>query len=102
MPNWCSINRCLWPEGVPETMWRWLHFLEATGGLTDRDEKLDDLLKPLLCYVWLDFEGNPRPEDAPRLIECECFEPMLPEEIADMEFERALQERSRRVDGFEE
>ncbi len=93
VPNWCSMNRCLCPEGVPETLWRWLHFLEATGGLTGDDEELSDLIKPLLCYGGLDFEGKPRPEDSPRLIECECFEPLLPEEIAEREFQRSVQDR---------
>ncbi|MFN2494797.1 MAG: hypothetical protein ABR608_02645 [Pseudonocardiaceae bacterium] len=85
VPNWCSVNRCLWPEGVPETLWGWLHFLAATGGLTEADEPLSDLLKPLLCYGWLDFEGRPRPEDSSPLIPCECFEPLLPEELAELE-----------------
>lgn len=102
VPNWCSINRCLWSEGVPETLWGWLHFLDATGGLTDGDEELGDLLKPLLCYGGLDFEGKPRPEDSPRLIECECFEPLLPEEIAEREYQRSVQEARGRIDDAEE
>ncbi len=85
VPNWCSMNRCLWPEGVPETVWGWLHFLDATGGLTGADEPLSDLLKPLLCYGGLDFEGRPRSEDSPPLIRCECSEPLLPEELAELE-----------------
>lgn len=91
VPNWCSMNRCLWPEGVPETVWGWLHFLDATGGLTGADEPLSDLLKPLLCYGGLDFEGRPRPEDSPPLIRCECFEPLLPEELAELELRESWQ-----------
>lgn len=91
--NWCTINRCLCPEGVPETLWRWLHFLDATDGFGEDDEPLSDLIKPLLCYGGLDYEGWQRPEGSPRLIECECFEPMLPEERAEMELRRSQQER---------
>lgn len=81
VPNWCSMNRCLWPEGVPETVWGWLHFLDATGGLTDADEPLSDLLKPLLCYGGLDFQGRPRPENSAPLITCECYQPRQPGEL---------------------
>jgi hypothetical protein len=99
--NWCSLNRCLCPEGVPETLWRWLHFLEATDGFQEGDELLADLIKPLLCYGGLDYEGRPRPEGSPRLIECECYEPMLPEERAEMELWRSQRE-NRTPGGVEE
>lgn len=91
--NWCDINRCLCPEGVPETLWRWLHFVDATDGFGAADEPLSELIKPLLCYGGLDYEGRPRPEDSPKLIECECSEPMLPQERADMELWRSQRER---------
>lgn len=87
VPNWCSMNRCFQPHGVPETLWQWLHFLEATDGFSDRDEPLSQLIKPFLCYVGFDYEGRQRPQGAPRLIECECREPMTPEERHIMEQE---------------
>lgn len=76
IPNWCSMQRCLMPDEVPETIWHWLHYLDATGELDGGDEPLGDLLKPLLCYGGLDFAGRPRAEGETRkLVECECFEP---------------------------
>lgn len=88
--NWCVVNGCREPEGAPETLWGWLHFLDATGGHTGDDEPLSQLIKPFLCYVGFDYQGRQRPEGAPRLIECECFEPMSDEERAVMEQEMRL------------
>lgn len=77
IPNWCSMHRCLLPEDVPETIWHWLHYLDATGKLGGADEPLGELLKPLLCYGGLDFAGRRREGDTRKLVECECFEPDL-------------------------
>lgn len=75
IPNWCSLNRCLWPRELPEAMWDWFDFLDETGRLDPASDPLGELRKPLLCYGGLDQRGRPLPAGALRTIECECFLP---------------------------
>lgn len=71
--NWCSMHRCPVPDALPEALWLWLHHLDATGRLGPDDEPLHDLLKVLLCYGGLGFDGRPRPAQEGRLVACECY-----------------------------
>lgn len=75
IPNWCSAQRCLWPESLLEAMWEWFGFLHATGRLHRDSDPVAELRKPLACYGWLDQDGRKLSPDAPRAIECECFLP---------------------------
>lgn len=75
VPNWCSVQRCAWPDSVPEAMWAWFDFLLDSGRLDPRSDPVAELRKPLACAGWLDQTGDPLPPDARREIECECFLP---------------------------
>jgi hypothetical protein len=75
VPNWCSMNRCLWPVELPEVMWDWFDFLAETGRLDPTSDPIAELRKPLQCYGGLDGQGQLRPDGAPREIPCECFLP---------------------------
>ena len=72
IPNWCSRERCLWPEGHLEAMWSWFDFLHDTGRMDPRSDPLAELRKPLACYGDLDQDGRRLPSGAPRQVECEC------------------------------
>jgi hypothetical protein len=75
VPNWCSLHRCLWPIEIVEAMWEWFDFLADTGRLDAASDPVAELRKPLLCYGGLDERGRLGPEDAPRIVECECHLP---------------------------
>lgn len=75
IPNWCSRNRCLWPDEILDALWEWFDFLHTTGRLDPTSDPLAELRKPLICYGWLDQDGVPMPRDAPRQVECECLLP---------------------------
>ncbi len=72
IPNWCSMRRCLWPEGCPEALWTWFDFLHGTGRMDPRSDPVAELRKPLACYGGLDQNGRELPPGAEREIECEC------------------------------
>jgi hypothetical protein len=77
IPNWCSLHRCLWPAELPEALWDWtgwdwFDFLADTDRLDPASDPLAELRKPLQCYGGLDARGEPRPDDVPRAIPCEC------------------------------
>jgi hypothetical protein len=93
IPNWCSEQRCRWPEGLPQELWAWIDFLHGTGRLHPASDPVAELRKPLICCGWLDQDGRPLPSDAPQSIVCEC---MLPyRETAELLFELVRQcERS--------
>jgi hypothetical protein len=74
-PNWCSMNRTLWPESICEVLWDWFDFLHATGRMDSRSDPVAELRKPLACYGRLDQDGHRLPEGAERQILCECFLP---------------------------
>lgn len=73
--NYCSRQSCKMPNGVPETLWMFLDFLHDTGRINPASDPLWELRKPLICYAGLGFDGLERPEDAGRLIPCECHLP---------------------------
>ena len=50
VPNWCSMNRCLWPVELPEVMWNWFDFLAETGRLDRTSDPIAELRKPV--GVW--------------------------------------------------
>jgi hypothetical protein len=75
IPNWCSGQRCLWPEQLPEALWEWFDFLHATGRLHPSSDPVTELHKPLACYGWLDQDGRKLPPDAAPQIACECMLP---------------------------
>jgi hypothetical protein len=75
IPNWCSLHRCLWPAELPEAIWDWFDFLADTDRLDPASDPLAELRKPLQCYGGLDARGEPRPDDVPRDIPCECHLP---------------------------
>jgi hypothetical protein len=81
VPNWCSLHRCLWPVELPEAMWEWFDFLDATGRLDPASDPLWELRKPLLCYGGLDGHGRLQPDDGAepdadrRTVACECHLP---------------------------
>lgn len=75
LPNWCSLRRCLLPDGEVAALWRWFDFLHGTGRLDPRSDPVAELRKPLACAGWLDQDGRPLPEAGPRQVECECFLP---------------------------
>ncbi len=75
IPNWCSEQRCRWPEQLPQALWEWFDFLHATGRLHPASDPVAELHKPLACYGWLDQNGDTLPPDADRQIVCECFLP---------------------------
>ena len=79
IPNWCSLNGCLWPVELVEAMWEWFDFLHETGRLDPESDPLWELRKPLLCYGGLDELGRLRSEDSVasgrRMVECECHLP---------------------------
>ena len=75
IPNWCSSQRCLWPEGHLPAMWRWFDFLDDTGRMDPRSDPVAELRKPLACYGGFDQHGRALPRGAPRQIECECHLP---------------------------
>lgn len=75
LPTWCSLQSCLWPEDVVETVWEWFDFLHATGRLQPGSDPVAELRKPLACCGWLDADGHRLPTDAERAIPCECFLP---------------------------
>jgi len=74
--NWCSLSDCDYPdEELPEMLWLWLHHRDLSGRWGADDEPLHDLLKVLLCYGNVGFDGRrQRDEDLTRrLVPCECF-----------------------------
>jgi hypothetical protein len=75
IPNWCSGQRCRWPEQLPQALWEWFDFLHATGRLHPSSDPVAELHKPLACYGWLDQDGNTLPPGAARQIACECMLP---------------------------
>lgn len=74
IPNWCSLHRCLWPEEILHSVWRWFDFLHDTGRMDPDSDPVAELRKPLICYGGLDQDGC-RLDGAPRQVECECFLP---------------------------
>lgn len=74
IPNWCSLERCLWPEEILHAVWDWFDFLHDTGRLDPDSDPVAELRKPLCCYGGLDQDGRPL-DGAPRQVECECFLP---------------------------
>ena len=75
IPNWCSLNGCLWPAEIAEAMWDWFDFLDGTGRLDPASDPLWELRKPLLCYGGLDGQGRTRADGAAAPAECECHLP---------------------------
>jgi hypothetical protein len=75
IPNWCSRERCEWPDGHLEAMWRWFDFLLDTGRMDPRSDPVAELRKPLACYGGFDQRGHALPPGAPRQIACECHLP---------------------------
>ena len=75
IPNWCSGQRCLWPEQLPQTMWAWFDALHGLGRLDPASDPVAELRKPLACYGWLDQDGNQLPANAERQLPCECLLP---------------------------
>jgi hypothetical protein len=75
IPNWCSTQRCLWPVELPEVMWAWFDFLHGTDRMDPASDPVAELRKPLICYGWLDQDGNRLPPDSQRPIPCECLLP---------------------------
>jgi hypothetical protein len=71
IPNWCSWERCLTPEGLPEAVWQFLDFLASTDRLDPESDPLPELRKPLVCYGGLGLDGVPRSGRSP--IPCECY-----------------------------
>lgn len=57
------------------TRWGWFDFLADTGRLDAASDPRAELRKPLQCYDGLDARGEPRPDDVPRQIPCECHLP---------------------------
>jgi hypothetical protein len=77
LSNWCSVRRVLIPEdGVCESLWVLLDFLDDTGQLDDDSDDLEQLREPLICYGGLDLDGRLRPEDRESPIECACYFPV--------------------------
>lgn len=73
LTNWCSLHSCLHPDGEPETMWVYLHFVAATGRLGAGSDALAHLLEPLQCYGGLDADGRRRgPGSARPDFPCQC------------------------------
>jgi hypothetical protein len=75
VPSWCSLQGCRCPAELPEAMWDWFDFLDATGRLDPSGDPLAELRKPLLCYGGLDQRGRRLADGAARTVECECFLP---------------------------
>lgn len=75
IPNWCSRNRCLSPDGCPEALWRWFDFLHGSGRMDPRSDPVAELHKPLACLGGLDQNGHALPPGATRQVECECHLP---------------------------
>lgn len=75
LPNWCSLRRCLVPDGDIAALWEWFDFLHATGRLHPDSDPVAELRKPLCCAGELDQDGRPLPPGAPREVECECSLP---------------------------
>lgn len=73
--NWCSMNRCLMPDGIPEVVWDLLDVLHHTGQLDPGSDDLTHLREPLICYGGLGFDGHPRPPAEPP-IPCACYFPV--------------------------
>ena len=93
IPNWCSEQRCVWPEELPQALWAWIDFLHATGRLHPAGDPVAELRKPLICCGWLDQDGHKLPADAPQSVVCECLLPYR--ETAELLFELVRQcERS--------
>jgi hypothetical protein len=56
--NWCTLADCDYPdEELPEALWFWLHHRDLSGRWGADDEPLHDLLKVLLCYGNIGFDG---------------------------------------------
>ncbi len=72
--NRCSIADCDYPDDLPEFLWLWLHHRRVSGRWPAEDEPLHELLKVLLCYGDVGFDGHPLPEEQTRrLVPCECM-----------------------------
>ncbi|MDL5155543.1 hypothetical protein [Actinomycetospora termitidis] len=72
--NWCSLADCDYPDDLPEFLWLWLHHRRLSGRWGADDEPLHELLKVLLCYGDIGFDGWPMPEgETRRLVPCECM-----------------------------
>lgn len=69
--NWCSMARCRFPQGLPQTLRKFLDFLADTGRLDPASDPVPQLRKVLLCYGGLGFDGLPHEGRSP--IRCECF-----------------------------
>lgn len=79
LPNWCSMHRCLMPDGIPEVLWDLLEVLCSNDQLDPASDALVHLREPLICYGGLGFDGNPRPPtESP--IPCACYWPVGDEE----------------------
>jgi hypothetical protein len=74
--NWCTLADCDYPdEELPEALWLWLHHRDLSGRWGADDEPLHDLLKVLLCYGNIGFDGRRQPDEerTRRLVPCECY-----------------------------
>lgn len=76
--NWCGTRRVLLPEGIPEALWTYLHYLAEHRILDPASDPLRELLRPLRCYGGLDRDGRPEPEGSRRRVRCVCKVPYEP------------------------
>lgn len=72
--NWCTVYRILFPEDLPEVLWRYLSYLEETRQFEEGSDPVRELRRPLRCYGGLGPDGLPAPANAPR-VKCVCKVP---------------------------
>ncbi len=79
--NWCGMRRVLIPDGIPETLWTYLHWLKDRRLFGRNSDPFRELLRPLRCYGGLDRNGRPASEGA-RRVRCVCKVPYRPKQTA--------------------
>jgi hypothetical protein len=72
--NWCTVHSVVFPEDLPEVLWRYLSYLEETQQFEEGSDPVRELRRPLRCYGGLGTGGLPAPANAPR-VKCVCKVP---------------------------
>jgi hypothetical protein len=69
--DWCTRRSVLVPDGVPEALWSYLHYLDDAGELAPGSSPLAKLLDPLRCYGGLGPDGTQATWEP---VVCRCYE----------------------------
>ena len=74
VPEWCERRSVAWPFALPESIWRYLDFLAATGRLDPASDPLPELRRPLRCFGQLGVDGRWDPDAVADPGPCVCYQ----------------------------